>query len=249
MLPILFQSHNLILYSYPLLMGLGWGVGYQVFFSLIPPTIVRWQAQILFWGIFIFAWLGAKILFLLTLSTSVSTGLLATSSFWTGGGFVFYGGLIAGFLFVLLYRLSGLTLNLATFWAIVPALTFGHALGRIGCFLAGCCYGQETGWWWGMYLHQAWRHPTQLIEALALFGLGFYLLKSRKERPRLMSHYLIFYGTIRLMVESLRGDSIRGEWAGLSPSQWISLCLISIGITVRFLKFNKLSTVFTKIIK
>jgi hypothetical protein len=64
MLPILFQSPEFILYSYPLLMGIGWGVAYQIYFSF--PHSSTAKAQGLFWGVFLFAWVGAKILFLLT---------------------------------------------------------------------------------------------------------------------------------------------------------------------------------------
>lgn len=229
MLPILFQSDSLILYSYPLFMGLGWGIAYQIFFSLIPENYPRKYAQFLFWGVFLCAWVGAKLLFLMTLPEGVGTGLVSETSFWTGGGFVFYGGLIAGALFVFAFRLNGFPLDDRTFWAIVPALTLGHAIGRVGCFLAGCCFGKETDWWWSIHLHGADRHPTQLIEALGLFILGIYLLKSRKDLWLLASHYLVGYGLLRLLVESLRGDMVRGEWGMMSPSQWISLILVALG--------------------
>lgn len=227
MYPILFQNSELVLYSYPLLMGVGWGVAYQIFFSLI--TVPRLKAQILFWGIFFSAWLGAKILFVLT--AKESTDLLLLSSFWTGGGFVFYGGLIGGFLFVTLFKfVSKFQIN--DLWAVVPALTFGHAIGRVGCFLAGCCYGKPTDSFFSVFMHDHNRYPTQLIEAAGLFIIGFILIKSNRSKQQLLSFYLITYGLLRFVVEQLRGDLIRGAWGPLTPSQWISLFLISVGVTV-----------------
>lgn len=227
MYPILFQNSELVLYSYPLLMGVGWGVAYQIFFSLI--TVPRFKAHILFWGIFLSAWLGAKLLFVLT--AKESSDLLLLSSFWTGGGFVFYGGLIGGFLFVTLFKFAS-KIQIADLWGIVPALTFGHAIGRIGCFLAGCCYGKPTESFFGVFMHDHNRYPTQLIEATGLFIIGIYLLKSKRSLQLRLSFYLIAYGLLRFIVEQLRGDLIRGTWGPLTPSQWISLFLISVGLTI-----------------
>lgn len=239
MLPILFQSSELILYSYPLLMGLGWGVGYQIFFSLWPGEYPAWQGQVLFWGSFIFAWIGAKILFLLSYPEEISQSFLAEISFWTGGGFVFYGGLLGGALFLLFYKyLFRLPLQRENFWPIVPSLTLGHGIGRIGCLLAGCCYGKETDLWWGIHLHGASRHPTQILESVFLIGLGLYLLRAKKSILELASVYLISYGIMRFGMEFLRGDKIRGEWGVLTPSQWISLFIILSGLILCYKIFR-----------
>lgn len=229
MLPILYQSPELILYSYPLLMGIGWGIAYQVFFSLI--TLSRLKAQLLFWGIFLSAWIGAKLFFILT--SSGDTGLMMNSNFWMGGGFVFYGGLIAGFLFVSLFKWLDKSFTVKDLWPVLPALTLGHAIGRIGCFLAGCCYGKPTESFWGVFMHGHHRHPTQLIEAFGLFIIGLILLKSKRSKIDLLSFYLIGYGVLRYGVELLRDDVIRGIWGAFTPSQWISILLIIAGILVK----------------
>lgn len=213
-------------------MGLGWGIAYQIYFGLVPIDIPRRFPQILFWGIFILAWLGSKILFYYTVPEEITKDILMGASFWFGGGFVFYGGFIGGILFLVLYRSFGAPLNLGLLWPMVPALTFGHGIGRIGCLLAGCCYGSPTTWWWGIHLHGLDRHPTQLIEALSLLVLGSYLLKSCKPKTTLLSVYLVGYGLLRLVVEALRGDVIRGQWGPLTPSQWISILVVLTGIGV-----------------
>lgn len=236
--PILFQSPELILYSYPLLMGLGWGVGYQIFFSFLDPRVSKPQAQILFWGIFIAAWAGAKTLFYLSYP-GASAGLLSEVSFWTGGGFVFYGGLIGALIFLSLMLAMNKDLTLEKLWPLLPALAVGHGIGRIGCLLAGCCFGETTDALWGIVLHGHKRHPTQVIEALGLFLLGFYLLRAKASRAQLVAHYFIGYGLLRLWVEHLRGDIVRGSWLGLSPSQWISGLLLIFGFSLLVLNKSK----------
>lgn len=227
MLPILYQNHDLTLYSYPLLMGLGWGVAYQIFFAKSDIDIRH--GQILFWGIFISSWIGSKLFFYFTTYTASQPDLLSLSSFWTGGGFVFYGGLIFSVLFLVIYKVLYFSLSKITLWAMLPALTFGHAIGRIGCLLAGCCFGTETDLWWGIYLHGAHRHPTQALESLGLFIIALYMLKVRPSCKSL-AVYLIGYGLLRFGIEVLRGDEVRGIWGSLTPSQWISLALIMAGI-------------------
>ncbi len=230
MLPILYQSPELILYSYPLLMGLGWGVAYEIFFGRVPADVPRLRAQLLFWGVFVFSWAGAKVLFYLTLPADLSKTLLSELSFWTGGGFVFYGGFLGAVAFLLLYRATGHRLTPELLWAILPSVAIGHGIGRIGCFLAGCCYGEKTEFLWGVFLHGAHRHPTQLIEALSLLVLGTYLYRSTRPRLELLVHYLCGYGALRLVVEALRGDLVRGKWGAFTPSQWISIMLIFFGL-------------------
>ena len=239
MFPILYQSNDLILYSYPLLMGVGWGVGYQIFFSL--HDLSTKLAQILFWGIFLLAWVGSKVFFLINSSTESSTTLAYDISFWTGGGFVFYGGLIFVLVFLGIWRIR-FPLTLHTLWSLLVALTFGHAIGRLGCFLAGCCYGAPTTWPWGIFLHGTHRHPTQLLESFSLLILGWFLIKKRT-RQNSVSLYFICYGVLRLTIEALRGDAIRGLWGPLTPSQWISLALIFGGVFIS--KFKLLGTLET----
>ncbi len=241
MFPILYQNHDLILYSYPLMMGLGWGVAYQIYFSLVASTTSQKHAHILFWGIFVSAWIGSKILFTLTLPSLESSDILASLSFWTGGGFVFYGGFLGGVLFLSLYHAFGFKLTLEKFWPILPALIFGHGIGRLGCMMAGCCFGKPTDWVWGVLLHEHYRHPTQLIEAFSLMTFGFYLLKSHKPRMILFSFYLGFYGVLRFVIEQLRADEVRGQWGSLTPSQWISILLISSGVFI-YLRSKKSAT-------
>ena len=239
MLPILYQNHDLVIYSYPLLMGFGWGVAYQIFFA--SAEVKTQFAQILFWGIFVCSWIGSKIFFYLTTDSLQDQQILTQASFWTGGGFVFYGGFVFAMLFLAIYKLLRLPLNLNTLWAMLPAVTLGHAIGRIGCLLAGCCFGKETHLWWGIELHGAYRHPTQALESIGLILVSVFLLKSKRSLSS-FAIYFLGYGFLRFSIEILRGDEIRGLWGYFTPSQWISLILIATGlILIIYNKFKHLS--------
>jgi phosphatidylglycerol:prolipoprotein diacylglycerol transferase len=219
-------------------MGLGWGVAYQLFFA--KADIGQKYAQLLFWGIFVSSWIGSKLFFYFTSDSGATDNILSQASFWTGGGFVFYGGLIFALIFIATYKLLKFPLTEFTLWAMLPALTFGHAIGRIGCLLAGCCFGKETSLWWGIELHGAHRHPTQALEAIGLFLIAFLVLKSGPSLKTL-AKYFLSYGALRFGIEFLRGDEIRGLWGPFTPSQWISLTLIVAGLfSIYLLKINRL---------
>jgi phosphatidylglycerol:prolipoprotein diacylglycerol transferase len=122
----------------------------------------------------------------------------------------------------------------------VPALPAAHAMGRIGCFLGGCCYGAPwQGPWAVRYLHPlapaahppVWRHPTPLYEAGALLVLAFVFalvpMRSVGQGIRLLT-YAIGYCLVRIGMEALRGDLVRGVWldGALSTSQLVAVLLL-----------------------
>jgi phosphatidylglycerol:prolipoprotein diacylglycerol transferase len=151
------------------------------------------------------------------------------------GGLIFYGGLIGGVLaFLVLSKWRRLKVwDLADF--TVTALPLGHALGRVGCFLNGCCGGCEatspsflTG---GLA-----RYPVQLYEAffnLGVYGLlTWYLLYKRGTKyGSVVALYLMSYPIVRFLLEFIRGDD-RMRAGGLDVAQIISLSLILVGIVL-----------------
>jgi phosphatidylglycerol:prolipoprotein diacylglycerol transferase len=188
-----------------------------------------------FVGIFLSSWLGAKILFWAVQELSVQQNLWQESSFWLGGGFVFYGGLLFAMFYIALighffpsYHYSKLG------FCLIPLL-IGHAVGRIGCFFAGCCYGMESSW--GMEVHGHERVPLPLFESIYLLLLALILSKRTFKSP--FSFYLLTYGIGRFVLEFFRGDVERGIWGGLSTSQWISLVLVLVGIILMMKKDQK----------
>ena len=152
-------------------------------------------------------------------------------------GIVFYGGLIGGILGALLgIRVAGCPF-VALESAVVPFIPLGHAIGRVGCVMAGCCHGFPYGGLFALYyphsvleLSPAQGYfPVQPLESLANLVICLLLLLFNKRTHRkgdLLFSYLGFYAVTRFFLEMLRGDSIRGVWDGLSTSQIISLILI-----------------------
>jgi phosphatidylglycerol:prolipoprotein diacylglycerol transferase len=181
-----------------------------------------------------FGLIGAKALFLAVTLPGLS-GPEALSVALAPGGLVWYGGLAGGGAAALLY-LRAYRLSLATFAdAAAPGLAVGHALGRMGCFMAGCCYGRPTSLPWGVRFPASplfagpvgvKLHPVQLYEAaaeLALAALAASLV-GRVARGAAFLVWLAGYCAARLAFEVLlRGDERGAGALGLSPSALISL--------------------------
>ncbi|MCD8013840.1 MAG: prolipoprotein diacylglyceryl transferase [Lachnospiraceae bacterium] len=144
-------------------------------------------------------------------------------------GFVFYGGLFGAITVLVLYTKNDLKLRKRLFHLATPAFPLFHGFGRIGCFLAGCCYGKEltqTITLFGIFSID--RIPVQLIESAFEFFLFSVLLFAdhKNNVDDLLRVYLISYAVFRFFIEFLRGDELRGFLFGISTSQWISIAII-----------------------
>lgn len=241
MLPILFSTPGFVLYSYPFMMGIAWGFAYVMAFFYLRDEerkmiISDRQIHFLFLLTFLYAWVGAKVLFLLTLKGGEVTQLAQHASFWLGGGMVFYGGLIGGVLGAASFMRLAAKKSLTTLFLLTPLIPLGHAIGRIGCFMAGCCYGSETHSPLSIHLHEAERHPVQLYESallFLLFAVTHYLVHKKRKAREAFYLYVFSYALIRFLLEYLRGDIIRGIYAfGLSTSQWVSLAMALLGLAL-----------------
>ncbi|HKP85590.1 MAG TPA: prolipoprotein diacylglyceryl transferase [Blastocatellia bacterium] len=157
-------------------------------------------------------------------------------------GGVFYGGFIAAVLAsVILMRRWHLPWR-RTADAFAPGIALGHAIGRLGCFSAGCCWGKPTTSWLGVRFTEKASEltgvpidsalvPTQLIEAAAnllIFAFLFWLTKRRKFEGQIIYAYLMIYSVTRFTIEFWRDDP-RGSVLGLSTSQFISIVMFAIG--------------------
>ena len=151
-------------------------------------------------------------------------------------GFVFYGGLLGSLLagWIVQHRKGFSYARVADYFGV--ALPLGHAIGRLGCLAAGCCYGRHTDAPWGVALAgDPSRHPTQLYESAACFAVaaivfGVGLPRVQDGRWRRGSAFLLYaalYGVARFVVEAFRGDDRGGLWLGLSFSQWASLAVLA----------------------
>lgn len=218
-------------------MGLAWGVGFYLTLYLFEKNRADPSALLkLYLGLFVSAWVGAKAFFLLFSSQSRALQYVYADYFWFGGGFVFYGGLLFGLTFYLIYTLVFKKFSIKKSYLLIPGLIFGHAIGRVGCFLTGCCYGRVCDLPWKVYMDGAYRHPVQLYEAFALFLLGYFSLRWIKGKKNLFvfTNYLLSYSVIRFFLEFFRGDDVRGVlWFQLSTSQNISIGLFLVALVVR----------------
>ena len=152
------------------------------------------------------------------------------------GGLIFYGGFIGGalsFLILARWRHIGVA-DLADF--TITALPLGHALGRVGCFLNGCCGGSEAPP--ASFLAAGLPHyPVQLYEAflnLGVYGLltWYFLFKRGSKQGSVVALYLMTYPLIRFLLEFIRGDDRMQIDGGLDVAQIISLALLLIGVTL-----------------
>ena len=169
-------------------------------------------------------------------------------------GITYMGGFIGGlFAFIILFWFIAKSerKNLLFYLNIlVIGIVLAHAFGRIGCFLEGCCFGIETKAWFGVTypkgsiasyqltyvaeegfssLKSVKVIPTNLFEAIFLFGLFFVLTKVKKNQFVI---YLICYGIWRFIIEFWRGDNRGSFIEPLSPSQFLSIIYIIIGLFI-----------------
>lgn len=240
--PILFQFMDLTVYSY----------GFMIALGMILGTI--FIAKQLHKSVGDFEFLPIWILLMMIAAFLGARGLHAfyfPDLFWQNplgfmllnGGLVWYGGFIGGLMvFLLLAWRSRYSL-----WSLVdaflPGVLLGLALGRIGCFLAGCCYGticqiQQLAVKFPLHHPSLGQgvHPVQLYESFGAFLLMALMLVpiSPHQRGRNALIFCIGYGLLRFGLEFLRGDKLIIHNT-ISASQWISLLFVVVGIILAVL--------------
>ena len=139
------------------------------------------------------------------------------------GGKSLVGGLVCGWLAVeIAKRVLGIKRSTGDGWAL--ALPAGEAIGRIGCYFNGCCYGTKYDAAWAIYQHGAWRHPTQLYSSAAaalIFAIIWFSRDQLKREGENFRLYLLLYGASRFVIEFARDRSV--VWNNLSLVQMICL--------------------------
>ncbi len=246
--PILISIGGFKVASYGVLVASGYMLG-----ILWLKSQIRWMPDMnedrfwtLVYAVFFGAIAGGKILYVL-----VSWDQFASDP-WTivtdfRYGFVFFGGLIGALLMGLWakWKLRIRFLETSDFFGI--ALPLGHAVGRLGCLMAGCCYGRPTDVPWAVRLGgpgsstppEMWGvpvHPTQLYEsvadlAIALFLMRFALPRAKKKQlvpGTVFFAYVLLYSIERFFNEFYRGDDRGWSYHGLWVSEWVALAAIAI---------------------
>jgi phosphatidylglycerol:prolipoprotein diacylglycerol transferase len=168
------------------------------------------------------------------------------SIFQSGG--VFYGGLIAGILVAWWYARHHDLRGWPTADVLAPGVVLGQAIGRLGCFSAGCCWGKPTQVPWAVTFTDVYAaravgtpmdtplHPSQIYESVAAFLIFLFLLwlaPRKRFHGQVVLAYVALYSVVRFGLEFLRGDSDRGAWWGgtVSTSQLIAVVLV-LGVAV-----------------
>ena len=189
--------------------------------------------------------LGARIYFCIFSGT--------TYSFWQffeiwNGGLAILGGVIGGAIAIIIYCIVHKKNFLQIIDIAAPSLIIGQAIGRIGCFFAGCCYGIETTnpnlcfFPFSVQIDGTWHLATMFYESFWCI-LGFVALQMffRRNPPNgaVAFLYMIIYGVGRGVLETFRGDSLYFFSTGLKVSQVLSIGLVIAGIIGFVLIYTK----------
>lgn len=235
----LFSIGNITIHGYGLMIGIGFLSAYLLSDyrakrkGLDPEHVFGLAVWVIVIGLF-----SAKLLYYITtLDEIVKNPRLLLD---VANGFVVYGGIIGGILggygYCRKYKLN--FLRYADL--ILPAVALAQGFGRIGCFLAGCCYGMETdGAFAIVFRNSAYAPnnvkllPTQLMSSglnFFHFGLLLWISGRTKRDGQVAGMYLVFYSIGRFVMEFFRGDLIRGTVGSLTTSQFISLFAAAAGV-------------------
>ena len=197
-----------------------------------PDQVSDWATWTIVGGI-----LGGRVLYVILEWPYYAANPLEILAVWKGGlvwygGF--FGGLITGGSYLRRHKIS----FLRSMDQVIPFGALGHAIGRIGCFLNGCCFGKPTTAWWGVQFPE-YPHPvipTQLLESGGLFFLFLWLRSEQRadvlRAPgALFGRYLVAYGLLRWTIETWR-DMQPIVWGGITVSQAISVIIGAVGVVL-----------------
>ena len=175
---------------------------------LSPSEVAEWASVTMIGGL-----IGGRLFYVLQHWEVFIRHPLEIPAIWLGG-LIWYGGFLGGVVATWTYaRIKGRSL-VRLIDQVIPFVAMGHAIGRMGCFLNGCCYGKPTSAWFGLVFPQqpdVALVPTQLFEAAAL--LGIYSVLRMLQSPRILSRpgtlfgvYLIAYAVARFFLEFFRAN-------------------------------------------
>lgn len=195
----------------------------------------------------ILGFVAARILFIIT---EWNDFIQNPMRYLSGAGFVVYGGIIGGALTIYGFCKIKKIDMLAYLDLMIPSVALAQAFGRVGCFLAGCCYGKETDSWLGVVFTNSDFAPngvkvlpTQLFMAggdLVITAILLWYAAKRPARGKTSALYLILYSIGRFAVEFLRNDD-RGTVGMLSTSQFIAIFTLVAGLLGYFIILPKMT--------
>jgi len=223
--PILFYIGNTPVPSYTFFIALAFIVGLLVYFLEAKKSKSLGESNIyIIFGALIGGAIGAKLLdFVIEYRYFLENSPGLDAIFF---GKTIVGGLIGGLVGVKIakkiFKINEKKGNL-----FAPAIAIGVAIGRLGCFFRGCCYGKATFLPWGVNFGDGiLRHPTQIYESIFMFAMFIYLESRKKDsKPgQLFKILMLYYFIFRFFIEFIRVGSI--FMFGLTAFQIISLFVI-----------------------
>ncbi len=245
--PLLFEVGRFPVYTYGLLLAAAYLTGLWLAVRRARARGLNGD-RVMDLGILIIAsaLVGAKLLLLVVDFGQYSRNPAELFSLFRSGG-VFYGGLIVAVVAAMWYMRRTRLPLWPTADAFAPGIALGHVVGRLGCLMAGCCYGRPASVRWAITFTNPLAaenvgtplgvplHPTQLYEAGAeLVILVLLLATERRGRQfpgRTFWLYMLLYAVTRFVIEFYRGDP-RGAVGVLSTSQLISVILVPISVAM-----------------
>jgi phosphatidylglycerol:prolipoprotein diacylglycerol transferase len=251
MFPVLLSIGSFKLYTYGLFVAIGFLSAMTVSKVLgrregIQPE----KINDLYFVILLCAIVGARGLYVFISFDTYKDNLIDIFKIWNGG-LVFFGGFIAAVLGTLAYIKYKQLPLWKTADIIVPGIALGHALGRIGCFFAGCCHGRECDLPFAIvFTHPESLaplniplYPTQLVMAasnLLVFGIMLVVYHRKKFHGMVFLTYIMIYSFFRSMIEFFRGD-FRGDFFFdfISLSQGIGLTASVIALLLLIVRSRK----------
>lgn len=235
----IFSIGKFTLYGYGMMIGIGvilcilLGIYRAKKYHLKEEAVL----DIAIWALVV-GWASAKLLYVIV---EFEDFMQDPMMIFSGKGFVVYGGIIGGFLAALFYCKKKGYSFLEYFDLLCPSISLAQGFGRIGCFLAGCCYGRETESFLGVVFPEGGLAPagvkllpTQLFSSAGDFLITAILLwyyKKNKTAGNVGALYLLLYGVGRFLIEFLRADE-RGGFGIFSTSQWISFLIVGIALAL-----------------
>lgn len=247
MFPVLFKIGAITIHTYGVAMALAF---------LASIFLIRHEAKRkklnpdIAYDIVLFAMIGgiigARLVYVIDHWHDFAANPVKVFEVWQGG-LIFYGGLIGGALAVLaLIKFKKMPIGKIAD-IVAPSLAVGSAIGRLGCFSNGCCYGKETSLPWGVTFNSELSsarplnvplHPTQVYEFtynLVILGVLWWARPRLKSDGLLFWLYITLYGLFRFIVEFFRANP--DAYLGMSASQIFSLVMLLAGITAMFVYY------------
>jgi len=242
MYPVLFKIGNLAVRTYGVVLILAFFICLYLLkyearrFSITNKTIDHMVNYLLLGGL-----IGARLYYALFYDAYYYFTKPWTLLFIWEGGLAIHGAIIGGVVGLYLFARKNGVKFLVLANLLAPILLLGQAIGRLGCFLNGCCYGLSTNVRWGVmfpknsfaYYQFGFHavHPTELYE-LSLNLIGFVVLWSVRKNVRnyLFSLYLMYYGAVRFIVSFFRADSLYLWGTGIRIAHIASVFFILAGL-------------------